>query len=249
MKKNRIWLTAAIAVLLLSTIACSVSIGNIGLRTVKGSGNVVSEPRQVSGFNAVELSGVGQLIIDIGDVEALTIEAEDNLLEYIETEVRGDTLRISIRERTNINPTEPLNYKLTVTELDSIAVSGAGNVDAPDLVVDRFSVTISGAGGVEIDSLVADRLDVAISGLGNIEIHDGQVTQQEVDISGSGNHEAREMESAEAEIHLSGLGSATVWVTEYLDVGISGAGSVNYAGSPRVDSDVSGLGSLKKIGE
>ena len=246
---KRIWIITAITLVLLTTLACQVSIGNFGYRTVRGSGEVVTEEIDVGNFNSVDLTGVGRLTIEIGEEETLVIEAEDNLIEYIETNVRGDTLQIGIRERININPTEPISYSLTVVSLESISITGAGNVSAPDLEAERFSVEISGAGGVDIDNLIADRLDVHISGLGSLNIGGGYVNQQNVHISGSGNHEARDMESTDASIDLSGLGNATVWATEYLKVDISGAGSVKYTGSPRVDSDVSGLGSLKKIGE
>jgi hypothetical protein len=249
MNKKYLWLISAVTVLLLTTIACSVSIGNIGSRTIRGSGVVETEQRDVSGYSKVELSGIGRLVIEVGENESLTIEAEDNLMEYIETDVRGSTLQIGIQERISINPSKPIIYYLTVRQLEAINVSGAGSVEAPDLEADRFSVDISGAGGVKIDRLVAARLDVNISGLGDMTINGGQVDQQDVNISGSGNHETRDMESAEADISLSGLGNATVWVTEYLKVGISGAGSVRYAGNPTVDSNVSGLGSLRKITE
>lgn len=247
--RSKIWILMALISLLIVTLACSVSIGNIGLRSVRGSGEVVTEERDVREFRKVILSGIGQLKIETGETQDLRIEAEDNLLEYIETEVSGDTLTIGISERTNLRPTEPINYYLTVTELDTIEVSGAGSIDAPDLEADRFSVSLSGAGGIEINSLVADRLDVVISGLGNLTINGGEVSEQRIEISGSGNYNAREMGSLEADINLSGLGNATVWVTQFLNVEISGAGSVNYVGTPRISSDVSGLGSLKKIGD
>ena len=71
--------------------ACLVS-------TVRGSGNVISETRSVANFENVSLSGIGTLYIIEGDEESLEIEAEDNLLEHIETEVRGRTLEIKIEE-------------------------------------------------------------------------------------------------------------------------------------------------------
>ena len=249
MKKNYVLIAATIAVLLLTTLACRVSFNEIGLRGVSGSGEVVVVDRPVSSFDSIDFSGVGQMIIEIGEEESLRIEAEDNIIKYIETEVRGDTLTIGMRPRINLRPTEPIIYYATVVSLEEISVSGAGNVDAPGLAAARFRVHISGAGDVDIDGLEADELDVTISGLGNLSIFDGQVNTQDVDISGSGSHEARQLTSAYADISLSGLGSAAVWVTERLDVDISGAGSVRYAGDPSVSSNVSGLGSIKQIEE
>ena len=249
MKKNHLFITAAIAVLLLTTLACQVSFGGIGARTVRGSGDVVVVERPVSDFDNIELSGVGQMFIEVGNVESLRIEAEDNLMEYIETEVRGDTLNIDLKRGTNLRPTEPIRYYVTVVNLDGISVSGAGSIHIPDLKSSSFSVHISGAGNVDIEGLTANELDVEISGVGDLSIDGGKVDQQKVEISGTGNHNTREMESAEADIRLSGLGGATVWVTDQLSVDISGAGSVKYIGDASVDSHVSGLGSVKKIGE
>jgi hypothetical protein len=249
MRKNHLFLTAAIAVLLLSTLACQVSLGGIGVRTVRGSGEVITVKRQVSDFDSVDLSGIGHLSIEVGDEESLLVEVEDNLIQYIETEVNNGTLEISIKGNVNIQPTEAVKYYLTVRDLEAISVSGAGNVETPWLEAARFSVHISGAGGVDMDGLDADELDVHISGLGNLTIHGGVVNVQDVEISGSGSHESRKMESAQTDISLSGLGNAAVWVTDRLSVDISGAGTVKYAGDPSVDSNVSGLGSIHKIGE
>ena len=54
-----------------------------------GSGQVVTETREVSNFNAVEFTSFGDLTIQQGERESLTIEAEDNVLREIETVVRG----------------------------------------------------------------------------------------------------------------------------------------------------------------
>jgi len=249
MKKNHIWIILAITILLISTLACRVSFGGIEVGTVKGSGKVVTAVRSVSGFNRIDLSGIGQLFIEVGEEEALDIEAEDNLLQYIETDVSGDTLTIGIKSGTSIQPTREINYYLTVIDLESISVSGAGNVQTDALSSSDFLIRISGAGNIDIERLDANNLDVNISGLGNLDINGGQVDTQDIDISGSGNFDAVEMESSEAGIHLSGLGGASVWVTGKLDADISGAGSVKYKGNPTVKSNVTGLGSINKIGE
>ena len=245
--KKQYLLIVVLLVMALSTLACGVTIDGVDLNSVRGSGTVVTEERQVSNFEQVELSGIGALVIEVGSEETLVIEAEDNLLEYIETTVRGDTLEIGSRERTNLQPTEPISYYLTVKSLDSISVSGLGNVVVPGLEATRFSVDISGAGDVNLESLDAERLDISISGLGSLGIDAGQVSEQSIDLSGSGGYNGRNLESADAEIYVSGLGSASVWATENLFVNISGSGSVRYAGDPSVDMDISGLGSLKKI--
>ncbi len=254
MNKKYLLLGTATALLVFSTLACQaannmVSGGLINPRAIRGSGNVSIEQRPVSGFNAVDLASLGNLVIEMGDQEALRIEAEDNLLEYIETEVRGDTLEIGIRQGVNLNPSEPIRYYLTVKTLGSILVSGLGDVDAPELQAERLSVNISGGGNVDIDSLTANQLSVGISGLGNLTIFGGQVGDQDIHISGGGYYKADEMQSAKAQVDISGMGSTTIRVSESLDANISGGGSVLYYGSPSVDESISGLGKVEQIGE
>ena len=59
-----------------------------GLGTIQGSGDVITESREVSGFDSVSHTGIGQVIIVQGDEESLNIKADDKLMEYKTTEVR-----------------------------------------------------------------------------------------------------------------------------------------------------------------
>jgi len=253
MKTKRLSLGLIAVVLVISTLACQIAYNtgsspiSIGGRTVRGSGNVTTEQRAVDNFSSIELASLGKLVIELGDQEALRVEAEENLLEYIETEVRGRTLEIGSRRGINLNPSEPIYFYLTVVSLDSISVSGLGDVEAPDLESDNFSIEISGGGNVNIDSLQARRLRATISGLGSLDIDAGQVNDQDIEISGAGDYNAGEVESLTAEVDISGLGSATLRVSDQLDTHISGSGSVRYHGDPDVSKNISGLGSVEQI--
>ncbi|MBE0527722.1 MAG: DUF2807 domain-containing protein [Thermoleophilia bacterium] len=208
---------------------------------------MVEEARAVGSFDMIDFQGIGNLYVSLGEKESLTIEAEENLLPYLETFNQGDRLVLKIENGRNINPTEPVNFYLTVRSLSEVSVSGLGNVELPELETDSFRVEISGAGDIEIAALSADSLTAEMAGLGNLRINDGKVTSQDVRISGSGKYSARYLESQEANIEISGLGSATVNASETLDVTISGAGDVEYYGNPEIDKSISGIGDLDKM--
>lgn len=252
MKTNTGLLLAAVG-LLMGGLACSLVTNNIpnlpNIRPIVGSGVKASETRAVAGFNRVDLAGYGELIIVIGAEENLVLEGDDNLLPYIETEVKGGTLRIGIREGTNIDPRAELRYYLSVTSLEQLEVSGLGSVDVPELETDSFRVSISGSGDVNLAGLQAEELVAELSGLGNLTVAAGAVERLRVQVSGSGNVEAPDLTSREAEVEISGLGSARVHVTENLEAEISGSGTVRYSGNPQVSSRVTGLGSIEKVGE
>jgi len=252
--KSNTWvaLILAAAVLAASSLACCGSVIDLPSflpsRTVRGSGNLTEETRAARDFDRVALSGIGTLTIEQGEEEGLRIEAEDNLMPYVETEVVGRQLTIGIQPRANLRPTKPIRYSLSVRDLERIEVSGSGDVRAADLQASDLTIVISGAGDADLPGLSADRLTVRLSGAGDLTVT-GQVDDQVVHIDGAGTYTARDLASQVAEVDVSGSGSATVRVSERLETTVSGSGSVRYIGDPVVEESVSGAGSVRQIGE
>lgn len=234
-------LVLAVAAMLLVS-GCSV----MAIRTVEGSGNVVSEARDVEGFDRVIISGIGTLYIEQGEDEGLVIEAEDNILPYLESEVRFDTLELGVdTPGLNLRPTEGIRYHLTVRSLADVETSGTADIFIESLTATDLHIVISGLGDVTISELTADSLRTDVSGSGDILLA-GYVPEQEINISGLGSYDAGELESDIVEITMSGSSSATVWANDRLDVEISGVGTVEYYGSPAIQQQISGLGSLSQ---
>ncbi|MGV8025507.1 MAG: head GIN domain-containing protein [Anaerolineaceae bacterium] len=224
--------------------ACTLPIQNT---SIQGSGNVVREDRSVSGFTGVSLEGIGDLEIIQGDIETLTIEAEDNIIGKIESYVTGSTLHIGIERFINVIPTSGITYTLTVKDLNSIEISGYGDVYISSLTTDRLEVNISGGGRIEIDKLMADYLGVELSGAGDFDLA-GVVDQQKITLSGAGSYKASDLQSSAVEIDISGAGSAQLWVTGELDVNLSGVGSLQYYGDAQVQQNISGIGKVIALG-
>lgn len=239
------YLTAILALALFGLAGCSFA-----TTVTRGSGKMITESRPVSNFQRVDLSGIGELNITQGETESLTIEADDNLMPYIKTTVQNGTLNIGLdttRGAISLNPSKPIKYTLQAKTLDSIVVSGAGNVNAPSIKSDSFTVRTSGAGNITIPQVQATTLTSGISGAGSMTLG-GQAGTQNATLSGLGNYSAGDLKSTNATVNLTGAGSATVWATDSLDARISGAGSITYYGSPQVKQNISGLGSIKSLG-
>ena len=224
---------------------------------VKGSGNIVVEDRKVSGFDKILVTGAGRLVITQGDSESLSIETDDNLMEYIETKVEGNTLEIGFTEdalfssgrgQKALDPTDGFIFRITVISLEEIAVSGAADIEVEKLKTDQFDINLSGAGQVSVDDLNADHLSVFVSGAGDVNLA-GKVETQVIRMSGFGRYQAFDLESQDADVTISGAGGANVWAIETLDVTISGAGDVKYYGNPSVTPSISGLGRIQSQGD
>ena len=243
MKRQLIWF--AVVLLIAASLACSLP---FGFGTVKGSGNVVTEQRDVSGFDRIALSGVGKVIITQGETEALTIETDDNLMRYIESNVRGDTLELGFVRNTIPVPTQSIIFRVSVVVLSGLESSGAGAFEIGKLDTDRLKVILSGAGDIGVDSLSATDLAVTISGAGNVELA-GRVERQDINLSGLGNYRAPDLESQATTVRVSGAGGVVIWAQNTLDVEISGAGNVEYFGNPDVTKNISGAGRLTSRGD
>ena len=188
-------------------------------------GDVASETREVSGFDEVELSGVGNLSIRQTGAESLSVEAEEDVLPKTRTEVVDGRLIIGPEPNAIIETTEPINYELTVDDLGALELWGAGEVDAEGIDTDELVIDISGSGAMKAR---------------------GRADSQQVNVSGTGAYEAEDLESKEAKVDVEGTGSAVVNASENLDAKVDGTGSVEYVGNPTVEQDVSGVGRVIK---
>jgi hypothetical protein len=212
------------------------------------SGPYQTREEDVSGFDRISVETFGEIIVEQGSKESLTIEAPRDFLRYVTAEVEGDTLVIGTRRGFVGTPAQRVTFTITVIDLEEISLSGAGAFKILELETGNFSVNLSGAGSIEIDNLTAGDLNVSLSSAGAIVIA-GEAQSQSVNLSGVGSYEAGDLKTSSADINLSGAGSAVVWVTDSLNVNVSGIGSVSYYGEPDVNQNISGLGSVNSKGE
>ena len=219
-----------VSMISLSLLACQLG-GLIpdSAKTVRGSGDVVEETRALRSVSGVNLATLGHLTIELGDTESLRIEGEDNLMEYIETEVRGGLLIIGTQEDIRLDPTRPVNYFLTVTDLDTILISSSGDI--------------------KMANLETDTLEVDINSSGSLDIAGGVVNSQDITISSSGSYTAQDLACNEAEVRINSSGSATIWVIDNLEVILNSSGDLRYRGNPTVNASTNSSGRVIQIGE
>ena len=220
---------------------------NFGFSSVRGSGTLKTEERAVSMFEKVVIEGSGDLYVVQGNEEGLTIEAEDNLMEYLTSEVRDNTLVLGFKDGVSVSPTKGIRYNLKVKNLSDISVAGSGNIHMDTFKAESLSLSIAGSGDAQIKDLAATSLRIQSSGSGNFEVS-GSATKVDVNISGSGKYKAGDLESDDTSITIGGSGEAVVWANISLKVQVSGSGDISYYGDPNVSQSISGSGSVKSLG-
>jgi len=251
MKKSVI-VTIIIAITLLFTQLACANLGNIELpKLTTGSGTIATDTRSVKDFDQIELNGAGEMIIIQGSTEALVIEAEDNIIDNITSEVVNGRLEIGYDADSwldRILPTRPIKYTITVKELERLEINGAVQLKNDMLNVESFELIINGAGQFDFDFLTAEYLEVDISGGASVKMA-GAVEDQDVVINGAGNYDAEDLATKNTEITFNGAGNASVWATDTLDMNINGAGNIDYYGTPQVSQSITGLGNISHKGD
>jgi len=208
---------------LLTLLGLALAGCSIGAGQVRGSGNVTTEQREVGAFTAIDIAGVGEIVITQGDAERLTVETDDNIQGIILSEVRGDTLHLGMQQNTSLANSTRMIFTVTIRDLKHITLSGAATISVRDLSGDQLTVDHSGVGALTIG---------------------GTVNEQRVTLSGAGSYDGAALVSDRATVALSGLGNVVVNVSDRLDASVSGAGSIAYIGSPELHERVSGVGSV-----
>jgi hypothetical protein len=241
MNKKRISLVLLLVVTIFAVSACDAV-------NVTGSGDMITETRQVNNFDNIDLSGQGKVIVTQSGSESLSIETDDNVMEHLKIEVEGGTLKIGFDEGLRIIDPTQLTFYVGVDNLTGLNLSGSGDIQAETLETSRLELKVSGSGNVSVADLQASEVAAEISGSGEIHL-DGDVPDQDVDISGSGKYLAGDLCSASVSVSVSGSGNATVCATEKLSADVSGSGSIDYYGRPVVDISESGSGDVNSLGE
>ncbi len=190
-------------------------------RAVLGSGTIRTEPRNVAGIHAVRIETGGRAVIERGEVESLTVTADDNIVPLITSEVRSGVLVLSSRE-ANIAP-KKLVFRITVKDVQHLDLVGSGVIDASRLEGPTLLISLSGAGDIKAA---------------------GRIDDLTVSISGAGNCDTGRLKTKHAKISVSGAGNVWVNATEALEARISGSSRIWYQGSPKLKTAVSGAGAI-----
>jgi hypothetical protein len=191
---------------------------------VRGSGTTAVENRNVEAFKAVDVSGVFEVEVTAQKDLSVEIEADDNLLPLIKTEVRDGVLHLSTEKR--VKPSNRILVRISVPDLERVNASGASRVSVADIRNSSLEIDTSGASKV-----------TASGETGNLVI----------DVSGASKIDTGALRSANAEVDASGASSVVVNVSGVLKAKASGASRIRYTGDPaNIEEDTSGASKISR---
>jgi hypothetical protein len=212
------------------------------------TGQIVKEGRNLPAFQGIHLSTSADVYLSQGNPQSVQIEADKASLEYIETEVKGNSLIVKTRDG-QWRSLGKVKVFITVQDISQIDLSGSGNVVSQTPIRSSdMKIELSGSGNVKIATIEAPKIAVTITGSGNVTLA-GTNDQAQLDatITGSGSIKADELSVGSAGITITGSGSARVHVLKELETNITGSGSVQYKGNPLINAHSTGSGKTTSL--
>lgn len=191
---------------------------NQAFPSVNGSGIRKTEMRNVGNFDKIEVSGAIVVKISAGQDFGISVEADDNILQSVKTEVENGILKIyadgSFRRRNSVNVT------VTMPQISSLNVEGASKAALENVETAELNVSANGASKIGISGKAA-RLTLEASGASSIN--------------------AVNIESGEADAKASGASKVSVFANDKLTADANGASRISYIGNPlNIEKSVSG---------
>lgn len=191
---------------------------------VHGSGVRKTEKRDdLASFTSIETTGAFEVEVNCQKSASFEIEADDNLIPLVETEVKNGILRV--RTTKGYSSSGGIIVRINVPDLESLKTTGAGKFRVSDVKNDQFEIQSTGAATV---------------------VASGQTKSLKIGSTGAGKIDAHNLRADTAEVKVTGAAGVEVYAANQLDVTVSGAGRVIYSGNPKVSKHVSGAGEVTK---
>jgi hypothetical protein len=213
-------------------------------KTVRGDGDVVKKERTASSFNGLRVSTGIDVYLKQADKESIAVEADENLHEYILTEVKDGVLHVYTD--ANIREAKMKRVYVTMKDITSLRTSSAGDIigETPVKVTD-IEISASSAGNIRLE-VYARTIEVNISSSGDVSLS-GESGTLKADLSSAGDLEAYNLKVNEADVSASSAGDARINVSQKITARASSAGDISFQGDPKyVDAHSSSAGGIHR---
>ncbi len=231
-----------IAIFLMST----TSNAQFFQKKIKGNGDVETINRSLGDYDKIAVGGDFRVELVKGAEGTITIKADENLLEFIETEVKNGNLAIKVKKGYQIRSKKNIEITIPFEEIEGVSLAGSGTIRTNDEIKSNdLKLSLAGSGNMDL-TISSKDLDTNIAGSGNIKLT-GNTNEFKCSIAGSGNLNGYNLKATITTVSIAGSGNIKVDALTEIHAKIAGSGNVIYTGNPEiVKSKSAGSGSVKK---
>lgn len=217
-------------------------------KRVKGNGEVITKNFNTSDYDKISGSNSIDITLVKGKEGTITVEAESNIMEHLEIEVKGDRLEIGIEDGYNINTRKGIKVTVPVNKISSLSMAGSGDIKSNMILKSRdMHISVAGSGDIEV-AVESKKLHVSIAGSGDVKIS-GRAEYLDASIAGSGAISGFDLKANNVDASIAGSGDVSVYCTGgKLKASIVGSGDLRYKGTTsEVKKSIMGSGDITKM--
>lgn len=219
---------------------------NNGGKKIKGNGTVATETRTASSFTDIDVGTSIRVKLTQSNNHSIEVEAEENILPYVITDISGNELHIHFKKGVSIKANKPIIVHVSMADLQEIDAGSASSVTTTSLFKgDDLEVECGSSAQVEVE-FEGNSVRADVGSAGRVELH-GVVNSVDLEVSSAGVIDASDLKAKNAKVEANSAGSMSVYASERLDADASSAASIRYKGNPKeVFTDSSSAGRVNK---
>ncbi|UYW02442.1 DUF2807 domain-containing protein [Flavobacterium agricola] len=223
----------------------SISTSAIAQKKINGNGQVQTETRKTNAYESIKLIGSSNVTLVHGTVGELTVTAESNILNYLETYVENNELVIRLKPNHNFNTTKGVQVVVPAQKISQVTLTGSGKIATKNttLQAKKINLSLSGSGDMEL-AIEAEAVQAQVNGSGDMALN-GKTQDLNAAVKGSGDIDASKLKAATAKLEVFGSGDIKAQANNEVNAAIIGSGDIHVTGKPqKVNQNVKGSGSV-----
>jgi hypothetical protein len=211
--------------------------------------HIEKQDRHISGFSAINVAGSFDVYIMQGSTESVKVEADDDVIDNIITEVKGGTLKIYTKSNNGFNWSwgdKKRVVRVTAKNLNAISLTGSGDVYFKEGIrAQTLTVNLNGSGDIT-GKIDVKKLESSLVGSGDITLA-GHADVSTVTVSGSGDYSGRGLITNQTAVKVVGSGDASVYASQQIDASVAGSGDIRYTGGAKhISTSKAGSGDISR---
>ncbi len=191
------------------------------------------QPRSVESFQSIHVSSGIDLYLTQSDNERVSIQADDDIIDDIITEVKNGVLNIYCKKKFNWGWTSPRKAYVSFKELKSIHASAGSDVYSDnEFVLTDLDIKASSGSDIRLSNVTATEISLHTSS-GSDAFISGETEHFEARASSGSDLDAAKLKSKSCDVSVSSGSDASVFVTQVLKASASSGGDIRYHGNPK----------------
>jgi hypothetical protein len=217
-------------------------------KRIDGNGQIVTKVFNTSDYDKISGRNSLNIVLVEGKEGTITVEAESNIMEHLEVEVKGDRLEIGIEDGYNINTRKGIQVTVTIESISSLSMAGSGDITSTVKLKSRnMNISVAGSGDIAVE-VTSEKLRVSIAGSGDVKLI-GRAEHLDASVAGSGDISAFNLKANNVNASIAGSGDVSVYCNGgELQASIIGSGDLRYKGTTsKIKKSIMGSGDITKM--